>query len=256
MKTLEGACQDTEQAATVAGKAGLNLSRAARAVQRAACAGDTSKIRKALESLDAELAVVIETTRAARASWQYSDDEITNYLESSFATELMAAAQKEGLRLERLEDHLSAFPVIVQVLAKQRAVRLGKVKSSSLRPRNLVAEIKRRHRAAGTKPEQFIEILYRCYSHLVGDKIGKGVELLDIYSMLTILPEAKRSYQEEEFGRDLFLLESSSTRRTQKGARVEFPAATGTRGSKSILVVAPDGARKRYFGLRFVQEEA
>jgi hypothetical protein len=58
----------------------------------------------------------------------------------------------------------------------------------------------------------------------------------------------------EDFSRDVYLLDKSGVPMTKDGARVSFPASTGTRTPHaSLSVVTETGEQVRYYGISFLR---
>jgi hypothetical protein len=169
---------------------------------------------------------------------------------------LVALAKSQRLDLHQLDDRLVAFPVVVQIQPAQRSLRISGKRVSALRPSRVLDAVRRHTRNAGTRPQQFIEILYRAYR--ICARTGEtGARLADLFEILTLHPETRRSYGTADFARDLFLLDSSDVSATRSGARVSFPSATGTKAGRGVFTVIPtSGMPKQYYGIRFEEETA
>jgi len=254
--SYEQACGVAEAAATDLESATKLLQRAAKAMAKASAEGASSKIRQATVAVAEAAKLVQAAAGSAEQAWPYSDDDVSDYLESGYEAELIAAAADIDVVITPLDDRLAAFPVVVQILGRQPAVRLDANRQVGLRPTFLAKRVADQQRKPSIKPEAFIETLYKAYTRVVAGASGSGATLADVYDTLTILPEARKTYSKAEFARDVFLLHSSGLARTRNGATVTFPAATGTKGgSKSFVVVPPDGMPKHYYGLRFEEKK-
>ncbi len=252
MRLFEDVCAKAGAVATEMEDAAKQLQRAARAMGKAALEGNPAKMRQAMTQVRQASDESGRVGAKIDQDWPLSDEDVTAYLEKGFVNELIAATKSLGITLSRLEDRLAAFPVIVQILPTQRAVRLDAIRLTSLRPSVVAERIRTQIKKARSRPEQFIEILFKTYKLVSDGRADKGVTLVDVYDALTLLPDARRSYSKAEFARDVYLLDTSRVRVTNSGATVSFPSATGTRGaSRTLLVVPPDGMPKYYYGLRF-----
>ncbi|MGI8980892.1 MAG: hypothetical protein ACR2FY_16815 [Pirellulaceae bacterium] len=227
------------------------LLRLSRGMGKAAAEGSPAKLRQLIEQIQVAAGEVEKVTCKVCQSWSDSDEDVSEHLKGGYTDELIAATKSLGISLTRLDDRLAAFPVVVQILPKQRAVRIDKIRLTSLRPSTVAKKIESQIKKSHIRPEQFIEILHKCYQFVGGEKKGGGVPLVEIYDALTMLPDARESYSRAEFARDVYLLDNSRVRSTKSEARVSFPSGTGTRGGKSITVVPPSGMPKYYYGLRF-----
>ena len=248
---LEASCKAAEAAAANLEDSAKRLLQAARIMRKAAGEGNASKVRQTAAQIEQSIIDVGKSASVVADAWNMSDTDLISYLQNDFSAELVEAAAALGIKLNQLDDRLAAFPVIICVLANQRAIKLNSKRHASLRPSVVAEKIKLQISKAKSKPEQFIEILYRAYRLVVGENAASGAPLVDLYEALTLLPESRRSYEKAEFIRDVHLLDASHVRTTKSGASVSFPAATGTRGNKSFQVIPPDGMPRFYFGVRF-----
>ena len=85
------------------------------------------------------------------------------------------------------------------------------------------------------------------------DGQGPVIELVSLFDLLTLFPDAQKDYGRAEFTRDLYLLDRSRVRETKAGRRLELSASTGTKGSatKLLQIVGEDGVPKVYYGISF-----
>ena len=81
------------------------------------------------------------------------------------------------------------------------------------------------------------------------------VRLVDLWSVLTLLPGQSRDYTRQEFARDLYLLDQSGETSTRQGACLRWAASTGTRGAGVLTTVARSGQQQRYWGVAFTPVE-
>lgn len=256
--SLEEACRRAEAAAADLRKATRQLERLASALQKAAAVGDTDRLRKATDALRAAVEDVSAAAEGARRAWPYDDAAVTGYLEGPYTGELLSAAEEAGVRMARLDDRLTAFPVVVQVQAGRRVVRVDGKPLKGIRPSSVVDGVRARQTRPTTRPEGFIEELHRAYRFAAhGERARRGVPVLDLYEILTIRAENRRSYSKAEFARDLFVLETSGILATRKGARMHLAASTSAKGSRRALVVpTPDGTPPRiYHTIRFEEPQ-
>ena len=242
MESFEQAFGNTEEAADSALKAATDLVKLTRQLQKAAREGNIAAIRKTQGRLDTELKVLGQVVNDAVRSWPLDDEEEERYFEDGYIHELRRAASERGLKIHERDGRLIVHPSIVQVLSRERAVRIDRKKVSAIRPSHLASLLdasqskKSRHR-----PERFLESLHDVYSELVKEEFsgrpkqggsGRVVPLDRIYKLLTSLPGSGRDYTRTDFARDLYLLDTSGLNRTRKGATISFSASTGTRGAK------------------------
>ena len=254
METFERGFADAERAAAAAAQAASTVVNAAKQMQRAAIDGDIAKMRKASERLGAAVDAARQEVANARSAWPYSPEEEEVYLHNEYERELLEAAKTEGLRIDRQDERLVAFPSIVRVIPTERVVRVDRKRVPGIRPSKLVALLK----ANQTKKpkfasERFLGAIYRAYRLIAGkDGIGKTVPLSSIYEAITLLPGTASEYDKSDFGRDMFLLDRSGVTHVKSGARFSLPASAGIREGRGIFsFVAPDGETITYYGIRF-----
>lgn len=254
MTTFERGFADTERAATSAAQAAGAVLAAAKQMQKAALEGDIAKIRKASDRLESALEVARQEVANARSAWPYAPGDEEVYLRDEYERELLEVAKTEGLRIDRQDERLVAFPSVVRVVPAERAVRIDRKRVPAIRPSKLVALLK----ANQTKrpkfaSERFLEALYRAYRLIAGkDGMGKTVPLSSVYEAITLLPSAASEYGKSDFGRDMFLLNGSGLTRVRSGARFSLPASTGTKDGRGVFSsVAPDGEIITFWGIRF-----
>ena len=69
--------------------------------------------------------------------------------------------------------------------------------------------------------------------------------------MLTVLPGQSAAYSQQEFARDIYLLDESGVDRTKDGLRMTLPASSGARTSSTLATVMRNGELKIYYGIAF-----
>jgi hypothetical protein len=100
--------------------------------------------------------------------------------------------------------------------------------------------------------ERFLATLHAAYELVRRDKAGtREVGLNRIYEALTIHPLAKADYGRGDFARDLYQLDQSGLRQTRTGLRFGLQAATSTKGSNHIELIAPSGESRIYATIWF-----
>lgn len=256
--TVEESCAKVVQAADELSALAKKLLTASGALRKAAMVGNSGGISVHAQAV-AELGpLVADGIRAASRSWPFSPDALTSYMDSGYRSELTSRSASLGVTLDSLEDRFVAFPVVVEVQGKARAVKLNGKRAAGVRPSFLAQQIKALQAKSGAKPEQFIELLYSAAVRVNRENLGvSGVLLNDVFEVLTLHPEAKKSYSRADFARDLFSLQTSNVKRTKRGAEVSFPGATGTKGDGKIFtVIGPDRYPRHYVGVRFEENKA
>lgn len=255
MGRWEEASEATERAAATLEETLKAALRGARALRAAAAAGDSAKVRRVAAALPDLGGAVADAARQAATAWPFSDAEEEHYLERGYAAELTETAQRANVRIDPLDGRLVSFPSLLRIVPSQRAIRIDTKRHTALRPSKIVEALRRAREAKPRlAPEQFIETLFGAYLLAVGgrDNITKGATLVDVYRVLTLHPDMKRSYERAEFVRDVYLLDASGLRHTKQGLEIRFPAATATRSSTNLLqIVDAEGRTHLYYGIRF-----
>jgi hypothetical protein len=256
--TVEEACAKVVQAADDLNALAKKLLAASSALRKAAMVGNSGAIAAQSQALADIGPLVADGARTASRSWAFSPDSLSSYMDTGYRSELTSRSASLGVTLDSLEDRFVAFPVVVEVQGKARAVKLNGKRAAGVRPSFLAQQIKALQAKSGSKPEQFIELLYSAAVRVNRQNLGvSGVLLNDVFEVLTLHPEAKKAYSRADFARDLYSLQTSNVKRTKKGAEVSFPGATGTRGDGKIFtVIGPDRYPRHYVGVRFEENNA
>ena len=198
----------------------------------------------------------------ATDAWPFTPDEERGYLQDNYAKELQEQAQQKNLQVHEREGRLIAHPSVVRVMPGERAVQINRRQTSNIRPTKIVGVLEDlQKRPPRFRPAAFLDALYQAYGALIGgttsDRMklggaGQVVPLSRIYDLFTGLPGANREYSQLDFARDLYTLETSGVKEVRSGARVSFPASTGTRGTRgTISFVGPNGETVVYYGIQF-----
>jgi hypothetical protein len=251
--SVEEACAHVVQAADDLAAVAKKLLASAGALRKAALVGNPSAIANQSQTI-AELGpIAARAATVGAGSWSFGQEALTQYMDQRFGSELINRSRTLGIDIDRLEDRYVAFPVVIEIEPKARAVKLNGKRAAGIRPSYLSQQIKSLQAKAGSKPEQFIELLYAAAARVNRENLGiSGVLLDEVFDVLTLHPEAKKSYGRADFARDLYVLETSPVKQTRRGAVVSFPAATGTKGStKTFTVIGPDRHPRHYVGVRF-----
>lgn len=262
MSTFEEGFAEAERTADAVLKALGDVSTLARQMRRAAQDGNIAAVRRTSERLQEGLNVVRQEVSNAAGAWPFTPDDERQYLQELYAGELIDEARKQGLQMFEQDSTLIAHPSVVRVLPGDRAVRINRRRTSTIRPSKVVGALEDlQKRPPRFNPQQFLESLYRVYIDLTSpdtaDRLklgqtGQVVQLSRIYNLFTGLPGASRDYSQLDFARDLYSLEHSGVREVRTGARVSFPASTGTRISRgTVSFVGPNGEPVAYYGIQF-----
>ncbi len=256
---LEKALAKTEDDAGASLKAAQGVLGALRKIRNAARVGSLKELRSAIDAADKAEALLRQVMANGKAGWDFNEEAYLS--DGSFVKELLGAAAEKSLGIFQSEDRLFCYPVLIRVLPGEKAVLIDKSREKRLRPSVLIAYLKElQKRPPRFRPEAFLESLYLAYETAIC-KRSRGKEqlpsepviaLLDLYDLLTLLPGLTKEYSKQEFVRDIYLLHRSGLDTTKKGARVSFPASTGTKiPSRTLSIINEQGEMKRYYGISF-----
>lgn len=255
-ETLENALARTEGDIEVVLKAAGAVITSLRKARGAAKNGDLRVLKSALDASDRAIAIIKSQYANAKDGYSFQEEE---YLRSgSYAKELVATGERAGISVFERDDRLYCYPVLMRVVPGERSVFIDKKRETRLRPSVLAGILKEKQKnPTRFRPEAFLESLYKAYATIQAtlpeDKRGSPVTLLDIYEVLTLLPGLSQDYTKQEFARDVYLLHKSPVDKTKSGARVSFPASSGTRSrNRTITVIAEGGEEKPYFAISFI----
>jgi hypothetical protein len=177
-----------------------------------------------------------------------------------YVKELLAAAEARGVRVIEEEDRLLCYPSLLRVLPGEAAVEIDRIRERRIRPSVLVDLLaKTQERPPRFKAEAFLDSLrtgYELFVARAGKKADGVVRLVDVWSVLTILPGQRGQYSKQEFARDLYLLDQSGLTRTARSPReLRWSASTGTKGAGVLVTVARNGQRQHYWGVSFTVDD-
>ena len=252
--TFEVALADVERQAEAALKTVGAATTQLRKSRVAAKAGQVRDLRRALAAAGTLASELAESVRVAREAFDFDEQE---YMGSGgFTKELLVAAEGAGVAMVEEDDRLLCYPSIVRVLAADSSVEVDKVRERRIRPSVLVGLLAAaQERAPRFKPEAFLDSLRGAYELAVagaGKSPDAVVRLVDVWSVLTLLPGQSREYSKQEFARDLYLLDQSGvTATTRSPRRLRWSASTGTKGAGVLTTVARSGQQQRYWGVSF-----
>jgi hypothetical protein len=228
------------------------------AAQKLLKAIQTGSVRD-LDKLKAAAGDRVEESRKAADQIVPVDFDAEGYLkpDGAFFTELEDAANEAGVRLFVRDGIVFCYPVLVRTEPSERALRIDKTRTASIRPSTLVAALKAlQQKDEKANPKKLLGLLWSAYPYAIAfakATMGSDVRLTDLYSLLTLGPDAKRDYTLLDFTRDIYLLDISGVDQIGN-QRVSFSASTATRESKGSVLrfVDRDGHEKIYSRIRFV----
>jgi hypothetical protein len=250
---FESALGAAQGGAETALKSAGGVTRELRKARAAAVSGQVRELRRAL-SAAAELADDLSAAvREVRAS--YDLDEGSYLGSGEYAKELLAMAAERGLAMFEEDDRLLCYPSIVRIVPGDSVIEIDRRRERRLRPSVLIGLLSAaQQRPPRFRAEQFIESLAGGYALVVARANAKPdavVRLVDVWSVLTLLPGQGKEYTRPEFARDLYLLDQSGARTTKDGRALRWHASSGTRAAGLLTTVARTGQQQRYWGVSF-----
>lgn len=251
MATFEQLFVDVERLTASVPKAASGVTAIAKQVIKAAKAGDPGEVRRSLERLVGAAQAVHGAATAAKGAWSLSEEDEEQYLGGGYEGELKGALSAAGFPAFPSGDELMAFPFVLKVVPKERALRITGKKTTILRPSSVVALLERSKKPKHTN-ERLVEAFFEAYRVLVGPNLGRAVTLRRIYEVLTLLPGADSHYPEAEFIRDVFAIDRHGPRTTKAGHALSLVGSTGTKIKRDVLAfVGPEGELVEYYGITF-----
>ena len=258
--SLEAALVATEKALDEALR-GANA--AVRELKRALGAAHTGQIRDLRKALAAAQTAADGVATDTRALGNTFDFDERAYLSSGeYVKELLAEASSRGLSIvEGDDDRLLCYPSLLRVLPGDAAIEIDKVRDRRLRPSVLVGALARaQERGVRFKAEQFLDSLRSAYELRAaadGKRDDAVIRLVDLWTLLTMMPGQRTQYTRQEFARDLYLLDQSGVTHTDRSPRtLRWSASTGTKGPGVLTTVTRNGQEQRYWGVSFTADQA
>jgi hypothetical protein len=257
--TLEDALARSEQDLSACLRAASAVTSALRRARAAVRDGSLRDLRASLDNASQAALALQQQAMAAEAGWDF--DEETYFSSGGYLRELLETARQMGVSIYERDDRLYCYPSLVRVLPAERAVQIDKARERRVRPSVLVEHLRdRQRRPPQFRPEAFLGSLFQAYQTLSSAQGGRSrgarsvVLLRDIYRLLTLLPGQRREYSEQEFARDLYLLDQSGVMETSRGDVLGFEASTGTKSDANVLtVITQSGHEKKYYGIVFTR---
>lgn len=253
---MEDAFERAESALESSGRSATVLARELKRARTAAASGQVRELRRALAAV-ADLARDLQQA-VDDAARSYDLDETEHLASGAYAEELLAAAAEAGVSMFSEDERLLCYPSIVRVLPGDLALEIDRRRVRGLRPSVVVAALQKAQ-ASGPKFKSgpFLASLLAAYDHVAarqGKHPGAVVRLLDVYSVLTLLPGQARDYTKPEFTRDLYLLDQNgATAVGSTGRTLRWAASSGTRTAGVLSTVAKSGQQQHYWGIAFEQ---
>lgn len=256
--TLEAALAATEAEADAALRLAAGVVRELKRVKAGAAGGLLRELRRDLGAAQEAATELADAAAGLRAGFTFDDQG--HLASGAYTKELLAAAADAGVEAFEEDDRILSYPSVVRVLPGDRAIEIDKRRERRLRP-SVVARLlgAAQGRSPRFKAEPFLDALLSAYDLMVardGKQPGAVVRLVDVWSVLTLLPGQGRDYTRQEFARDLYLLDQTGVTVTPRGGRrLRWAASTGTKGAGVLTTVARGGQQQRYWGIAFAAGE-
>jgi len=225
------------------------LTAAARKLAAASETGETKALLRSYQSVTRGVAEVKETGEALALI--EIDKLVSDFSAPHFLSEILEAASRlglSGLRVSR--SSLLSYPHRVE-FTTSAGYRLGRRTITAMRPTVIARTLQDERNKTVAAPATLLETLHKAYVLLTNGNFGISVLLSEVYDLLTLLPEAKKAYSEDEFIRDVGMLDEHGPRSTRDGARISFPAATSARLNRGYTSVNSKGDEVLYASIRF-----
>jgi len=259
MQSFEDSFKNTEATAESTLKAAAAVTRAAKALQKAAQVGNINAIKRSNAQLkENQNTLELEINNTVK-TWKFSDDDIAEYMKTHYSEEILKHSKDIELSIFQQDGVLISYPSTIQVVPNDRAIRINNKKVSDLRPSKLVSDLKRNQdKGSKLNPARFLEGLFKAYKILVGSDQSTGpspvVKLQDVYELFTANPGTSSEFTKMDFTRDIYLVDASEVRKTRDGSTVTFPASRGLATGRDIFpFVGQDGTPFNYYGIKFTK---
>ena len=219
--------------------------------------GDIKNISKRLVEAEEELSKAAEGLRDFREEWEES--LIEEYFGSEeYISELIRCLDEYGVDQHRVGDVLYVYPVLVRFDVNARTVRIDKKAEVRVRPQTLARILRDiQNRPSKFPAGRFLTSLFKIYKALGSRNLakneewaGKSMFLRDIYEVLSAAPGS--DYSEQEFVRDIYLLDASGEAPEVRGHLASFQQSSGTKDDrKTMSIITRDGQKRLYCSIRF-----
>lgn len=257
--SLEQALAKTEADAAATLKAAESAVRSIRKVRTAAKVGNLRELRNSIDIADRAVGTLRQQLSNAKEGWRFEEEAY--FAKGLCSQEIIRTGEEMGVKIYRRDERLYCYPSLIRVSPSEKVVFIDKKRESHIRPSVLVTRLRdMQRRPPRFRPEAFLESLFKAYSKAVAMRaknlphMSPVIPLVDVYELLTMLPGQAREYSKQEFARDIYLLHRSGVDTTKSGAKVRFPASTGTKTpSRIITVITQEGEERSYYGVSFTE---
>lgn len=257
--SLEDALSSLEARIDPVIKSAATLLTRLRGAKRLIAEGVTKDFPRAFQTARDSVRQLETEVDGVTSSWTF---DVRGYLATgSYARELLAAAKALDVSIFEQDGRLIAYPHVVEMHPTETTVTVDAARERRLRPSVLAHRLKEaQDRPPATDGRGLLEAIFAAYEHLVpyrdgSPHLGATVALLDVHDLLTLMPDQRKLYKAADFARDVANLDVNGPRVTEGGFRLSLPASTGTKTTRALTTVTPDGTRRVYFGVAFDKTE-
>ena len=252
-ESIEQALTQTETDTIATLKAADVMTKNLRKLRGAAKSGNLRELRSSIDAAEKALAALRQQFSNAKEGWAFDEE---GYLaDGRYFKEVLATAERMGVRMFERDDRIYSYPSLVRVSASEKSVLIDKKRESRIRPSVLVSILRDVQRKPPRfKYQQFLDALYTTYLKVLAIRgmdysHAPVIPLVDIHELLTLLPGQAREYTKQEFARDIYLLHRSGVE-SSKNAKISFPISRGAPG-RILTIIDEAGEEKRYYGICF-----
>jgi len=250
MPSLEQSLVRTEADAEATLKAATTVVSSVKKFRDAAKKGNLRELHKTLDAAEQAIAALRQQFSNAQAGWDF--DEETYFSGMAFHAEMLEAARQAGVKIFEQHGIIYCYPFLIRVRPQDQTVLINKIKERRLRPSVLAGHLKElQNRPVRFKPQAFLECLSKAYAKLIShqsEEFGKAKKLLYIYQLLTLLPGQSKEYSQEEFARDIYLLDKSGVTTTQNGEVLHLFAPSR---AAALMVITEECTKRYYYTISF-----
>lgn len=261
MISFEQAFSDTERAAEAAVKSAANVVSQAKALVKAARSGNVVGIKRGREKLEEAQSALRQDVENLGSCWPFTGaEEEERRFQEGYAAELRDTAAEKGLEVYERDGSLISYPSILRILSGECAVRIDSKKVATVRPSYLAdLLLKNQEKSSGFSPQRFLDALYFVYTEITKNRSSDllpDIPLTRIYKLLTAKPGAARDYDQRDFARDLYILDSEGPRCTKSGATLLLRSADAARGRRSgvFSFIGRGGNVAEYYAISFSED--
>ena len=262
--TLERSLVDLETKLETAEKAHKIASAGLKKAKQQAKFGQLRDLGKSLAEVRQFAKQFADEVADADTSWKF--DYESYFSSGDYLRELKSVAEAKGLTLTEKDGRIHCFPMLLTLSAKDAVVLVDRKPQRNVRPYELVKLLLSiQNRPRKSNEGKLLEAVFEAYCCLGpryqkdwsrdAEGIAPAVPLVDIHTLLTLLPGLDREYPREEFARDIHILSAHPDLRTKNGRRFTLTASTGSKASgQRLTVVDQQGRETTYVGIRFQRE--